>query len=262
MTALTPTGSRRPSALRMIERNLIAWRRNWWVIATGVVEPFLYLMGLGLGMGALVGDVEVRGEAVEYATYIAPGLMASSAMTGSLFDTTFNFFYKLKFTRAYEGILHTPMGLGNIVSGEMGWAVMRGGIYSVFFVVMMVALGLVQSAWFVLSLPAALLVGWAFAAFGTSLTTFVRSWTDFDLMALITQPLFLASTTFFPMSVYPDWAHTIVRATPLYHGVDLIRALSLGTVGLTDFGHVAYLAVMGTICTAFTSRRLQRSLLS
>lgn len=247
---------------RVVERNAIGWRRTWWVVITGVTEPLLYLLALGVGMGDLVGDIEISGRVVDYATFVAPGLMASAAMTGALFDTTFNFFFKLKFTRVFEGMLNTPMSLNDVVMGETAWAVLRGGIYSVFFVVVMLGMRIVDSAWFVLALPVALLIGWAFASFGTWMTTYVRTWTDFDLMSLVTQPLFLASTTFFPLSVYPGWAEPLVAATPLYHGVSLIRNLSFGTVGLVDLGHVAYLVAMGLVCATLTRRRLERSLLS
>lgn len=248
--------------LRLIERNAVSAKGSWWVVASGVVEPLLYLLGLGLGLGQLVGQVDVGGRSVDYAMFIAPGLMASSAMNGAIFDTTYNFFFKLKQTRLFEGLLNTPLTLRDIVLGELGWAVLRGGVYAVFFILVMLILGLVGSWWAVLTVPAALLIAWAFAASGTALTTYVRAWTDFDMFTLVLQPLFLASTTFFPLSVYPGWAQPIVVLTPLYNGVALIRDLTLGTVGWADLGHVAYLVGLGVFMTAFTTRRLRTALLS
>ena len=113
-----------------------------------------------------------------------------------------------------------------------------------------------------LVIPASLLIGVSFAALGTALTTFMRSWHDFDYIQLVLQPLFLASTTFYALDVYPDWAHWLVRLTPLYHGVTLCRSLMLGDVGLVDLGHVAYLFALLAIGVVLVRRRLERLLLS
>ena len=112
------------------------------------------------------------------------------------------------------------------------------------------------SAW-----PATLLTGWAFGSVGALLTSYARAWTDFDIMELIVQPMFLASTAFFPLAVFPDWAQAIVWATPLFHAVDLTRALVLGSAGLTDLVHVAYLVAMGLLFGYLARRRLHRLLL-
>ena len=110
-------------------------------------------------------------------------------------------------------------------------------------------------------LPAALLTGFAFAATGMAATTFMRSWQDFDLVQLVVVPMMLFSTTFYPLSRYPDWMQVVVQATPLYHGVALLRALILGGVAWSDLWHVAYLLVLGSLCFLVTARRLGRLLL-
>lgn len=248
--------------LRLVERNALAWRRSWWVIASGIADPIFYLLGLGFGMGALVGDIEIDGTIIEYATYVAPGLMASAAMNGAIFDTTFNFYFKLKKERAYDAVLNTPVSLTDIVIGELGWSIARGCLYAVFFLIVMVVLGLTASWWVLLTIPASLLVAAAFAGIGIVATTYIKKWSDFDYIQLALVPLFLASTTFFPLSVYPAWAQPIVNLTPLYHGVNLLRDLNLGTVGWNDLGHVGYLAVVATVCTRWASRRLGPMLLS
>ena len=107
-----------------------------------------------------------------------------------------------------------------------------------------------------LSLPAAILIAIVFSSLGTYFTTFVRAWADFDLMQLAILPMFMCSTTFFPLSVYPGWAHPIVQATPLYNGVALIRDLHTGLVGWHDVGHVVYLLVMGVVFAWLTIRRM------
>jgi lipooligosaccharide transport system permease protein len=134
-------------------------------------------------------------------------------------------------------------------------------MYSAVFIVVMALLGDVVSVWAVLALPAAVLIGFAFAAVGMAATTFLRSWTDFDFVQLAVLPMFLFSTTFYPLSTYPRWLQLVVECTPLYHGVALLRALCLGGVGPALFGHAAYLLAMGLIGLAITSRRLAGLLL-
>jgi lipooligosaccharide transport system permease protein len=250
-----------PGALRVVERNGLSYRRLWLVLASGLFEPVFYLLGLGVGLGQLVGEVEVAGEAVSYAAFVAPGLLASSAMNGALFDSTYNFFYKLKYGKVFDAMLVTPLSMGDVVVGEIAWAMIRGGFYATVFLAVMVALGLVGSWWALLAVPAALVIGLSFAAVGTAVTSYVRSWQDFELVQLVVQPLFLLSTTFFPLAVYPEWARPVVAATPLFHGVQLVRHLSLGTVGWADLGHLAYLLGLGLAAAAVTRRRLHRLLL-
>ena len=125
----------------------------------------------------------------------------------------------------------------------------------------MVAFGLVASPWAILALPAAMLIGFAFAAVGMAATTFMRAWTDFDYIAMVTLPLFLFSATFYPISAYPPALQALVQLTPMYHGVDLLRSLTTGIVGPGLLVHVAYLAAMGTAGLLVVSRRLDKLLL-
>ncbi len=166
-------------------------------------------------------------------------------MNGAIYDSTFNVFFKLNYAKTYDAILSTPIGVGDVALGEIGWALIRGGIYAAAFLVVMVVLGMVLSPWAVLAFPAALLVGFAFGAVGMAATSFMRTWQDFDLVQLVILPLFLFSATFYPITTYPEPIQILVQLTPLYHGVDLIRGLTTGVVGPTLLVHVAYLAAMG-----------------
>jgi len=249
-------------ARHVFERNVLQYRMLWVTFVAGFVEPVFYLFGLGLGLGGLIGTVQWQGEAVEYALFVAPGLIAASAMNGAVFDSTFNFFYKLRYAKTFDAMLTTPLTLATVVVGEVGWAMMRAGIYAAAFLVIAAVMGLIASWWALLIVPASLLIGVAFSSVGVAAASLLKSWHDFDYIALIVQPLFLASTTFFPLAVFPDWAHPIVLATPLYHGVSLCRALTLGTVGWADLGHVAYLVAMTGIGVLWARRRLETLLLS
>ncbi len=248
---------------RLIERNLRVARRTWWIPLSGIAEPVFYLLSIGIGIGKLVGRIPgPHGTSYAYATYVAPALLAASAMNGAVYESTFNVYFKLKYARIYDGVLATPMGAQDVARGEIANALLRGTVYAAIFVIMMTALGDVVSAWTVLALPAAMLIGFAFSAVGMAATTYMRSWADFDLVMLVLLPLFLFSTTFYPLSVYPRWLQVIVECSPLYHGVSLVRGLTLGLVGPALLGHAGYLAIMGALGVALSGRRIRRLLLS
>jgi lipooligosaccharide transport system permease protein len=251
--------ARRP--VRVVERNALAYRRNWYVFLAGFAEPILYLLSIGVGVGGLVGDLHgAGGRPVPYETFVAPGLLAAAAMSGAIFDTTFNFFVKFKYMHTYDAMLATPMRAGEVATGEVVWALLRGTIYATGFLLTMLVLGLVESGWAVLAVPAAVLIGLGFAGAGLAATTWMRSFIDFDYVNLAIVPLFLFSATFFPISRYPDALEWIVRFTPLYQGVALERGLILGDIRWTLLLNAAYLAAMGWVGIQIASARLGRLL--
>lgn len=248
---------------RMVARNARVARNTWWVPVSGLAEPVFYLLSIGIGLGRLVGGIPGPGHRVySYPTYVAPALLAASAMNGAIYECTFNVFFKLKYARVYDAVLATPMRATDVARGEIATALLRGAAYSAVFVVMMSALGDVASGWAALALPAALLIGFAFAAVGMAATTYMRGWTDFDLVQLVLLPLFLFSTTFYPLSTYPRWLQIVVECTPLFHAVVLERSLTLGVVSPAVAGHAAYLLVMGVFGVAVAGRRIRVLLLS
>jgi lipooligosaccharide transport system permease protein len=253
-------GSRR--SLRLIERNILVYRRTWIVLLSGFFEPLFYLGSIGFGLGALVGDVPgPGGQPMSYQLFVAPALLASASMNGAILESTFNFFFKLNYNKTFESILATPMSPGDVSLGELAWALIRGGLYAIAFLLVMIVLGLVRSPLLLLALPAALLIGFAFAGVGMAATSFMRTWQDFDLIQLVILPMFLFSATFFPLETYPEPLRVVVQLTPLYHGVDLLRGLTVGHLGLDSLIHVAYLTAMGIVGLAIVSRRLDKLLL-
>jgi lipooligosaccharide transport system permease protein len=253
-------GSRR--SMRLIERNLYVYKHGWMTILSGFFEPLFYLLSIGFGLGALVGEVPgPDGQPIPYQLFVAPALLASAAMNGAISESTFNFFFKLNYSKTFMSILSTPLSPGDVAVGELAWALIRGGLYAIGFMVVMVLLGLVVSPWVILAVPAALLVGFAFGAVGMAATSFMRSWQDFDLIQLVVLPMFLFSATFYPLDTYPEPLQWVVRVTPLYQGVDLIRSLTVGAISPVLLVHVAYLAIMGIAGLLVVSRRLDRLLL-
>ena len=250
-------------AHRLLERNFMVYRRAWVVIFSGFFEPVFYLFSIGIGVGELVGDLTLPdGSSISYAAYVAPALLAASAMNGAIYESTLNIFFKLKYGKVYDAILSTPMRPADIAVGEISWSLIRGGMYAVGFMIVMAIFGLIESAWAVMAIPAALLIGFAFASVGMAATSYMRSWQDFDMVQLVTLPLFLFSATFYPLDVYPPLLQTITRFSPLYHGVEIIRAVTLGVFDWSLIGHVAFLVTMGAVGVTVAARRIEKLLLS
>ena len=246
----------------VVERNVATLRTAYWVVmATGFLEPVMYLFSIGIGVGKLVGDLTLAdGRVVGYATFVAPAMLASSAMTGALSETTFNFFGKMKFMKLYDGMLATPLRPMEIAFGELAWAMLRGTVYAAAFLVIMVVMHLTTTGLAVLAFFAAVLVGFAFGAAGMALSTFMRSWQDFDLMASAQFALFLFSGTFVPADGYPVVLRWLVEFSPLYRSVDLIRSITTGVWTQTQILDVAYLIALLIVGLAVAARRMGKLL--
>jgi lipooligosaccharide transport system permease protein len=253
-----PLALRRTRAHLLFERNLMVYRRVWPVLFSGFFEPVFYLFSLGLGLGHFVGRVH----GVSYASFIAPALLASSAMNGAVFDAMTNVFWKLRFGKVYDAMLSTPVGPTDVALGETAWAQFRGLLYASGFVITIAALGLIHSWWGLLVLPAAAVVGFGFAGMAIGASTFIRSWQDFDVVQLVQLPMFLFSATFYPLSVYPVAIQWVVRFSPLYHAIVLIRSLTLGSVGTTNLIDAAYLVALGSFGIWLARRRMAGLLLT
>lgn len=246
--------------LRLTERHVVGYARSWPALVTGVLEPFLYLLSIGVGVGELVGDVAYGGRAVPYETFVASGMLATAAMNGAVFDTTYNFYGRLRWAKLYDAVLATPMEPRDVALGEVTWALLRGLLYSAAFLATMVAFGMVESWWALLALPATVLLGAGFASAGLAATTYMRSYLDFEFVNVTITPMFLFSATFFPLEEYPGWLAAVVQATPLYQGVALCRALTIGEVGPGLLVHVAYLVALVAVGVAVAGRRIDELL--
>jgi lipooligosaccharide transport system permease protein len=251
-------------AAAVTERNVVVIRAGgsyWWLVVSGFMEPLLYLFAIGWGVGALVGDMPLAdSRTVPYLTFLAPALLAASAMNGAIAESTMNFFAKMKFAKLYESVLNTPVTPVEIAFGELGWAMVRGSVYSVAFLVLMSVMGLTTPVLALAALPAALLVGFAFGALGLALATVMRTWQDFDYMAVVQFALFLFSGTFVPVASYPPLMQVIVQVTPLYHGVHLLRGITLDQLGWGLAWHTVYLVVVTAAGLAIAARRMRRLL--
>ena len=259
MTATTSTEQQfapRRSALyagntrAVIHRGFLATRStNGLVVLSGFFEPVFYLLSLGIGFGALVGTVQTStGQEVPYAAFIAPALLAVSAM---------NVFFKLNYSRLYHGMLATSLGPLDVALGEIFLALLRGAMYAVGFMVIMQVFGLNLAWTALLALPAVLLIAFGFASLGMAITSYMKTFNQMDWIAFIMLPMFLFSATFYPITVYPEAIQWVIQALPLWHGVELVRGLTTGALSSMMLVHVGYYLVMIAIGIVFTTSRLR-----
>ena len=254
----------RPSrgTARLMQRNLLVYKHIWLIVVAGFCEPVFFLLAMGVGLGEFVGEVTMDGGlSFSYATFVAPGLLAASAMNGAVIESTFSVFFKLRYNRTYHAMLSTPMRVADIVLGETLWSQVRAGVYAFGFLMLMFVAGYTSSPWALMAVPGALLVGFAFSAAGFAAVTFMRSWHDFDMIQLVILPLFLFSGTFYPVDVYPSFIQPLMQLSPLYHGTELLRAFTLGRFDWTLVVHAGVLVAVGLLAFAITARRIGRTLL-
>ena len=252
--------ARRPWAL--VGRNFsVQVRAVPYVWTSGLIEPFLYLLSIGIGIGHLVGRVAgPGGTLVPYAMFVAPGLLATSAMNGAIYECTVNIFAKLHWQKLYDAVVATPLAPSDIALAEVGFATFRCFLYAGTFLAVMAGFGDTRSWWALLCIPSATLVGAAFASAGFASSCYMRSWTDFDKVQLVAMPLFLFSATFYPLSELPRWLQIVVEVLPLYPGVALCRQFSLGDPSVSALGYVAYLLAVVVLASAVSGRRVARLL--
>jgi len=242
----------------ILERSLVALKSsNWFPVVSGFLEPLLYLFSFGYGVGTLIGDIQVsNGQVVSYAMFIAPGLLATSAMNGAIYDSTWNVYFKLHEGKIYHGMLATSLGPLDVALGEILTALLRGFAYAVGFMAVATPMGLIPSWWGVLAIPAAVLIAFGFASIGMAITSYFKSYQQMGLINISLLPIFLFSGSFFPLSVFPDWAQIVIKILPLWHAIEMIRNLSLGIINISLLGHIAYFLVMIVVGLFFTTKRL------
>jgi lipooligosaccharide transport system permease protein len=270
VTAVTtrPTATARRGGVRalwagnpgaVVQRGLIAARSSSWVVVvSGFFEPVFYLASMGLGLGKLIGDVQTTGGVeVPYAAFIAPALLAVSAMNGAIYDSTWNVFFKLNYGKLYEGMLATSLGPLDVALGEILYALLRGLLYATGFMIIMQILGLNLAWTAILAIPAVLLIAFGFASLGMAVTSYMKTFQHMDWINIVLLPMFLFSATLYPISIYPDWVQHVIMAFPLWHGVELVRGLTTGILYPGMLWHVLYYLVMIGIGLVFTTKRLR-----
>jgi lipooligosaccharide transport system permease protein len=253
---------RLPRAVAMTSRNVTLLRsaKSYGaLLVSGFIEPVFYLLSIGWGVGSLIGGITLAdGRQVSYLSYVAPALLASSAMSGALAETTTNFFGKLRYQRQYEAVLNTPLTPGDVAFGELGWGLVRGLLYSAAFLAVMVGVGATTPARALAALPVAVLVGLAFGGLGMAISSFMRSWQDLEYILGVQFALFLFSATFVPLQAYPAHLQAVIRVTPLYQGVQMLRGIALGAPSWSLLENAGYLMALAVVTMAIAIRRIRR----
>ena len=246
------------SALRVWQRNATVYKRTWKLnILPNFFEPFLYLLGMGFGLGAYINEME----GIRYIDFIAPGLLISSIMWGATLETTYNVFVKMNFDRIYDGILSTPVNPKDLALGELLWGATRGLIYGTAFFTILLLFGMGQH-WSILSIfPVLFIIGFMFATIGLLFTSWIREIELFNyFFTLFLTPLFLFSGIFFPLSELPPLLQTIAWFTPLYHGVELSRAMFLQTWDQDLLIHLGWILLVTGLNTWIVLRSIHKRL--
>lgn len=252
------------NARAVLYRAFVATKTSSWVVVfSGFFEPVFFLFAMGVGLGTYIGDVELPGgEQVPYAAYIAPALLAVSAMNGAVYDSTWNVFFKLRFAKLYQVMLTTKLGPLDVALGEISYALLRGVAYAAGFLIVMQVMGLNQSWTALGGLVAVVLIAFGFASLGMGITSYMKTFQQMDWINFVMLPMFLFSATFYPLSVYPEAVQWLIMALPLWHAVELMRGLTLGMTDGMTLIHVSYFLVMIAVGMVFTTKRLRALFLS
>ena len=247
-------------AARVLQRNLLVYRRTWRGSLFGsFLTPLLYLTAMGIGLSQLMaqgGSTALGG--VPYLDFLGPGILASSCMQTASFESTYPIMGKISWRKNYEAILSTPMQVHHLLIGELGWIGFRLTTMATVFMLVLALFGIPRSPLALLAIPAAVLTGLAFSAPIIAFAATRHNDSGFAaLFRFIINPLFLFSGTFFPVSTLPDAVEWIAAATPLYHGVALVRGAVLDDMPAIWPLHLAYLLVF-LAATSYVAYRLLR----
>ena len=247
---------------RVWQRNWLVYRRLWHrSLAFGFLQPVLFLTAMGLGIGTLIGTQNQSAfGGVEYIDWLGPGLLAAMGMQTATFESTYPIMNKIMWGRNYEAMLSTPVGIPSIVGGELAWCAFRIGSLAAVFLGVLTLFGIPRSPLAVLAIPFAMLVGLAFSACLIAFTATQKNDVGFSaIFRFVINPLFLFSGTFFPLTNLPEPLQAVAWATPLFHGVELIRGSVLDRLDpLTAPLHLAYLLAMLGVGAFFAVRLLTR----
>ncbi len=254
-----------PPALRATQYFLLAYRRTWRAsIMSTFVSPLLYLLAMGVGLGSFVnkgGGAASLGH-MGYLQFVAPGLAAANAATAAAGESTFPVMGGIKWTRTYFAMLATPLRVVDVLAGHLTWIGARVAMAVAPYLIVMAAFGVTPSPEAAAVLPAGILVGMAFS---TPLVAFAATQDNDGSFSLVFRlgmiPLFLFSGVFFPVSVLPVGLRVIAYATPLWHGVELCRLLTLGRLGAASAAvHAGYLVALAVVGAVIASRTYTRRL--
>jgi len=247
-------------ALKILKRHLIVFRRTLWSnMVFNAIEPFLYLSAMGFGLGALVQDIE----GMSYIQFIAPGMVASASMWAATFECTYASFVRLHYHKNFHAMLAGPATVADLVGGEVLIAIIKNIVFGIVILLVIGIMGQIQSAWSLLIPVFLILPGTVFALMALSYTGII---THIDYLnyyiTLITTPMYLFAGVFFPISSMPEWLQIVSWVNPLYHSVEVCRALVVGQVSVVLWQHVVSMIIFSIILAAIPVHFLKKRLIS
>ena len=249
------------SAVDVVVRNgLVAWRGWRWSFFLSVLTPVMFLAAMGLGLGTLV-DEEAAFGGVDYLSFLATGMLAANCMQNGIFGATYPIMSKITWQRNYEAMLASPLSVRNIFVGELGWMAIALAQVAIPYFVVMTLFGIFDSPTALLAIPAGVLLGLSCAAPMLAYTATLQTDQAYTwIFRLVVTPMFLLGGTFFPIDELPTWGRVVAQATPVFHGVELIRQVTLFELEPSALWHIAYLLVLFAVGTVIGIRNLERRL--
>ncbi|MEO1889871.1 MAG: ABC transporter permease [Cycloclasticus sp.] len=249
-----------------LSRSCSIWSRNirvWGKLAGPSLmgnfgEPLLYLLVLGYGLGKFVGEVE----GLSYMAFLASGVLCTSAVNSASFEGMYSAYTRMDVQQTWMGMLATPIGVAEVVFGEILWAATKSLISVCAILIVATALGLVENAWAILILPIAFITGLCFSSLALLVTSYAKSY-DFFLYytTLFITPMVLLSGVFFPIDTLPDGVQVLAKAMPLYHAISLVRPLMTGGEVSSIFLHLSVLIMFGGFAAVLATERIKKRLI-
>jgi len=231
------------------------WRSTTF---SATVEPTIYLLAFGFGVGSLVSTVA----GYDYVEFVGTGTVATAVLFSSAFPAMFGTFVKYKFQRTYDAILAAPVDTEDLVTAEALWIAARAGTYGCFPMLVAIAFGLDVGWGMLLVPPIAALGGFGWASFGIFVAAVLESIENFNyVVSAVLTPLFLVAGTFFPISGLPDWAEVLAQGNPLHHLVELVRDSVFGKLGWIDLVHLGVITAWGLLMWRLAVSRMEKRLI-
>jgi len=249
-----------------MKRAFRVWQRHFTVytklykssFALNFAEPILYLTAMGLGLGAFVTDIK----GMPYINYIAPGIIASSSMFAAIYECTYGTYVRIVFQKTFEAILATPVGINELIAGEMIWGATKSALYGTTIIIVISLFGLVASPLVILIIPLLFISGIIFAELSLIVVAIVPGIDSFNYFyTLVMTPMFLFSGIFFPLDGMPPIVEKIAFFMPLYHLVNICRAFSLGLFAapITD---IIWIFIVVTVLAPYPFRLMRKKIIS
>lgn len=241
------------------QRNLEAFLRTYRVnFIPPFIEPLLYLLALGFGLGTYIEAVD----GVPYPVFIAPALVSISVMNSAFYECTYSSFVRMYYQKTFDAIIATPVSIDEVIAGEMIWGATRGVIYAGLMLPVLILFGVAAMPSSLLLIPFAFIAGLLFAGIAMCFTAITPSIETLNYPSfLFITPMFLFSGTFFPLDLLPEAVrYAALAALPLTHVVEINRAITLEAVSAANLLNLAWIAVATAVFCSLATRLMKRRL--